>query len=121
MKETKPSDSSLQALLWAMDMRTSSPGVKLTLIHIAQTMLGGSGDHLDGIVRVDLTEIAENTDQTVEQASRSVKCLRTLGLLSTRYVYDPRDGSEGYGNRDFLVTSLIPNRSEFNVAEGVTP
>lgn len=114
MFEVSPCDSALSAVGWAMSTHTGDPGSRLTLMWIAQTMVGGSDTECDGLVTVNVAEIAEETDQSVEDVERAVRSFRSLGLLVTRWVRDDiRGGVAESGNRDALVTSLKAELEDF--------
>lgn len=116
MRQVYPCDTAMEALGWAQYTHTGNPGSRLTLMWIAHTMVGGSDTECDGLVRIDVEEIAEETDQTVEDVEHAVTVFRALGLVQTRWVKDDitsDDPPPVSGNRDFLVTSLKADLEDF--------
>lgn len=114
MKYGRACDSAMEAMGWAMYVPTGHPGSRLTLMWIAQTLMGGSQTSLDGIVTIDVEKIAEETQQTVEDVQDAILIFRALGLIVSRWVDDdPRDPEPRPGRRDFLATDLQPDSEDF--------
>ena len=114
MRHGQPCDSALEALGWAMHTPTGDPGSRLTLMWIAQTMVGGSETECDGLVRVNVETIAEETQQRVEDVEAALAIFLSVGLLQVRWVRDDITSSEeSSGNRYFLATNLRAEPEDF--------